>query len=110
VVLSVAANTDPRRATTETARVFPVIMPNTQNLDLDWRIYAVSVKDVEDLAGFRYFGNLVADVAEQIKARKPETRDKALAKGTGKGSAKKGRKGSELELSPNLRDEPAAIP
>jgi endonuclease G len=75
VVLMVPAGTiDPRKVTSEQARVFSVIMPNAQGLKKDWREYAVPVKDVETLTGYTFFGNLPADVAKDLRSRKPETR------------------------------------
>jgi endonuclease G len=78
VVLAVPAGTaDPGKVTAAEARVFSVIMPNVQGLDTDWRSFAVPAKDVEELTGFSFFSNLPPAVAEDLRARKPETRARA---------------------------------
>jgi hypothetical protein len=83
--------------------VFAVILPNLQGVDADWRTYAVTVRDVEELTGLSFFSNLPADVAEQLRSRKPETRSRAEKVGKGekapKEKAKKKGKRSELELA-----------
>jgi hypothetical protein len=75
-------------------------MPNMQGLDRDWRTYAVSVRDVEELTGFRFFTALPADLAEQLRVRKPETRARAeKTAGKEKAPRSKGKaKASEVEL------------
>jgi endonuclease G len=103
VVLVVPAGaTDAKRLSAEQVRVFAVIMPNMQGLNADWRTYAVPVRDVEELTGLSFFTNLTADVAEQLRARKPETRSRAekVAKGEKAPKEKANKKGkrSELEL------------
>jgi endonuclease G len=71
--------TDPKKVTAE-ARTIAVIVPNIQDLDPDWRKYRVSVKDVEELTGYTFFGNVPEDVAEEIKARREDPK-----KGNGRG-------------------------
>src|SRR5262249_36402687 len=97
VVLAVPAGADPRRATAEEARVFSVIMPNVQELSGDWRDYAVTVGEVGKLTGHSFFARLPRALSEEIKARKPQTRDTG-AKAAPKAVAKKvaGAKGLEL--------------
>jgi endonuclease G len=90
--------TDPRRVTAEDARVFAVIMPNSQGLDHDWREYAVPVSEVEKLTGFTFFDRLDRDVADDLRARKPQTRASAERPTPKKGIARKERRGKELEL------------
>jgi hypothetical protein len=68
--------TDPKKATAEAARVIAVIMPNIQGLDPDWRAYSVSVKDVEDLTGYTFFGELPPDVAKALKAENKDAKAK----------------------------------
>jgi hypothetical protein len=99
VVLAVPAGTaDPGKVTAEQARVFSVIMPNEQGLDTDWRSFAVPVQDVEKLTGFTSFGALPPAVAEDLRARKPETRARAEKSSTKKVATKKGAKEKGLEL------------
>lgn len=77
VVLVVPADTtNPAKVTAAEARVFAVIMPNTQSLNTAWRTYAVSVKNVEKLTGYTFFDTLAPEVAEELKSRDPETRDR----------------------------------
>ena len=57
--------------------MFAVIVPNQEGLDGDWRSHAVPVKDVEKLTGYSFFDKLPRDVAEELKSRKPETRERA---------------------------------
>jgi endonuclease G len=89
--------TDPRKVTTENARVFAVIMPNTQGLGPNWREYAVPVNEVEKLTGFTFFGNLPRDLADELRSRKPETRAVA-ERSEPKRIARKERRGKELEM------------
>jgi hypothetical protein len=78
VVLVVPSGvTDPAKVTSAEARVFSVIMPNQQGLEKDWRKLAVPVSEVEKLTGYTFFDRLPRDVAEDLRARKPETRAKA---------------------------------
>jgi hypothetical protein len=74
VLVLPAGVTDPRRVTGANARVFAVVMPNTQGLDTNWRHYATTVSEVEKLTGYSFFGNLHADVAKELRASKPQTR------------------------------------
>jgi endonuclease G len=76
VLVLPAGASDPRKVTSETCRVFAVIMPNKQGLAHDWRDFAVPVKDVETLTGFKFFTTLPAVVAKDLRERKPETRAK----------------------------------
>jgi endonuclease G len=101
VVLAVPAGvTDVKKLTADRARVFAVIMPNMQNVSKDWRDYAVSVQDVEELTGYTFFTNLAPDVAQQLRVRKPQTRAKGSPRvTTAKGKEPKkagGRTGLEL--------------
>jgi endonuclease G len=98
VVLSVpAGTTDPKKLTAAEVQVFAVIMPNLQGLDHDWRTYAVSVRDVEELTGYTFFDKLPSDLAAQLQTRKPETRAKSAESAGGVKGKEKGR-GSDLEL------------
>jgi endonuclease G len=94
-----AVMTDPRKVTAEEARVFAVIMPNSQGLAQDWREYAVPVSEVEKLTGFTFFGRLHRDVAEDLRSRKPQTRASAeKPEKPEKPIVRKGRRGKEYEL------------
>jgi hypothetical protein len=101
VVLAVpAGTTDPKKVTAEAARVWAVVVPNNQGISPDWRSYAVSVKDVEDLTGLTFFSNLPAEVARELKARPPQTTARGEKPPVAKGKKPKaGGKRSELELS-----------
>jgi endonuclease G len=57
---------------TKRTRTIAVIMPNDQNIDLDWTKYRVSVHDVEELTGYRFFPDIPEMVANVIKAE-PDT-------------------------------------
>jgi endonuclease G len=80
VVLAVpVGTTDPRKVTAE-ARVFAVIMPNTQELERrDWRSYAVPVKDVEALTGYSFFSALPRTVAAASGMAAPALRSMVFA-------------------------------
>ncbi len=71
--------TGPRKVTAE-ARTIAVIMPNIQGLGTDWKAYRVSVKDVEELTGYTFFGNLPVDVARELKTGKTDDGGKVTAK------------------------------
>ena len=53
----------PRKST----RAIAVILPNNQDVELDWSKYRVSVRDVEQLTGYTFFRDLPAATAEAIK-------------------------------------------
>jgi endonuclease G len=55
---------------TEDARTIAVIMPNTQDIDLDWTKYIVTVADVERLTNFHFFSEVDPGVAAQLKQQK----------------------------------------
>lgn len=104
VVLIVSAGTaDPRKVTATEARVFAVIVPNTQELTPDWRDYAVTVKEVEKLTGYIFFGGLPRDVAQQLEARPPQTRDRATKPGP-KVTTRKTTREKGLELATFEKD------
>ena len=54
---------EPRKNT----RAIAVIMPNDQTVDFNWTQYRVSVREVEKLTGFKFFPNIPAEVAAEIK-------------------------------------------
>jgi endonuclease G len=53
-------------------RMIAVIVPNVQTVDPDWTKYRVSVNEVEELTGYKFFPSLPEDVATAIKAE-PDT-------------------------------------
>ena len=53
-------------------RMIAVIMPNDQNIDLDWTKYRVPVADIEELTGYKFFPDLPEDVAKTIKSEADE--------------------------------------
>jgi endonuclease G len=66
IVLPQGTN-DVSRVTTAT-RVIAVIMPNSNNINSDWRTYRVSVDQVEQLTGFDFFSNVEDSVENAIEA------------------------------------------
>jgi hypothetical protein len=106
VVLAVPAGTaDPGKVAAAAARVFSVIMPNEQGLDADWRTFAVPARDVEKLTCYTFFGSLPAAVAEELRARKAETRAKAEKTQPKKVATKKGTKGmGEVQALPAFKE------
>jgi|GEM_PF-443037 len=66
IVLPQGTN-DVSRVTTST-RVIAVIMPNSNNINSDWRTYRVSVDQVEQLTGFDFFSNVEDSVENAIEA------------------------------------------
>jgi len=58
------------RRITATTRVIAVRMPNINTISRkDWREYRVSVADIEQATGFRFFDALPASIAAQLKNR-----------------------------------------
>ena len=98
VVLIVPAKTiHPRKVTAADARVFAVVLPNQPGAR-DWRDFAVPVKDVEELTGYKFFTNLNAGVADQLRTRKPETRARGKTAGPETKKEKPPKKVEGLEL------------
>ncbi len=54
-------------------RTIAVIMPNTQQVDIHWPKFRVSVKDVEEMTGLHFWPDLPKAVATAIKSRVDET-------------------------------------
>ena len=52
------------------AKAIAVIMPNNQELSLNWQDYIVSVNDVENLTGLKFFSNVAPAVAAGLKAQR----------------------------------------
>jgi hypothetical protein len=98
VLILPTGTTNPRRVTAQSARVFAAIFPNVQGLDTNWRHYATTVSEVEKLTGFTFFGNLPADVAKELRVRKPQTRA-----GSGAVEAKEERPTRKGETAGQLR-------
>jgi endonuclease G len=86
VILSVPAGTsDPRRVSAGQAEVVAVIIPNVQGHERDWRSYAVTVRDVEELTGFTFFSRLPPEVAKKLKSSKREAQQTQTLAGFRKG-------------------------
>lgn len=69
IVLPAASGNDVSRVTTST-RTIAVIMPNVQGIrSNDWKIYRVSVDQVESLTGYDFFSNVPASTQSVIEAR-----------------------------------------
>lgn len=49
-------------------RMIAVVMPNDQSIDHDWTKYRVSVEDVEELTGYRFFPDIPDEITSVIKA------------------------------------------
>jgi endonuclease G len=54
---------EPRKNT----RVISVIMPNDQSVGYDWAKYRTTARKVEKLTGFRFFRNVPAEVADELR-------------------------------------------
>lgn len=68
IVLPQATGDDVTRVTTST-RTIAVIMPNTQGIRAnDWKIYRVSVDQVESLTGYDFFSNVPVSIQSVIEA------------------------------------------
>jgi endonuclease G len=89
---------NPRKVTAKTARAFAVIVPNNELLNSDWRQYSVTVQDVEDLTGYRFFSALPDDVARELKARE-DVRARPTSKKPGKDTANKTRADAKEEFA-----------
>src|SRR5262249_54475311 len=50
-------------------RAFAVLMTNTNEDDVNWAKYRVSVKKVEETTGLSFWPNLPTDIGEAIKSR-----------------------------------------
>jgi endonuclease G, mitochondrial len=59
---------------TSAAKTIAVIMPNTQNLENDWKSskgnYICTVNDVEKLTGYKFFSEVDPTVAKALKSQK----------------------------------------
>ena len=64
-----AGRTDPKEVTANDVTI-AAIMPNSQDIDLDWTKYICTVTDVEVLTGFKFFTEVDPAVAKQIKSQK----------------------------------------
>jgi endonuclease G len=93
----------PKNVKAKAARAFAVIIPNNEVLNPDWRKYSVSVQDVEDLTGYRFFSALPNDVAEELKARKEDVRAKPTPKEPGKDPADKAKAKAKEEFAKALK-------
>lgn len=58
---------DVARVTTST-RLIAVSMPNNNGVSSDWRVYRVSVDNVEGLAGYDFFSNVPAAIQSAIES------------------------------------------
>jgi len=58
---------DVSRVTTST-RVIAVSMPNNNSISSDWRLYRVSVNDVEAMTGYDFFSNVPASIQSVIES------------------------------------------
>jgi endonuclease G len=61
--------TSPQDVTAD-AKTIAVIMPNTQDIGLDWKQYIVTVADVENLTHYNFFSAVDPAVAAQLKQQK----------------------------------------
>jgi len=68
IIVLPSGTNDVNRVTTST-RTIAVIMPNTNNVNSDWRTYRVSVDAVESLTGFDFFSNVPTAIQAKIEAR-----------------------------------------
>ncbi len=59
-------------------RVIAVIMPNNQELSLDWTTFRVSVREVEEHTGYKFFTSVPAQIIEPLKGKVDEI---AITKG-----------------------------
>jgi|CXWL01.1.fsa_nt_gi endonuclease G len=60
--------TSPKNVTADTPAI-AVIMPNTQDIDLDWKRYIVTVDAVEELTHLDFFTDVDPEVAAEIEQR-----------------------------------------
>jgi endonuclease G len=67
IVLPAGSGDDAARVTTST-RTIAVIMPNSQSVNSDWKIYRVSVDQIEALTGYDYFSNVSTSIQAVIEA------------------------------------------
>jgi endonuclease G len=68
LVLPSASGNDVTRVTTST-RVIAILMPNTQGIRAnDWKIYRVSVDQVESLTGYDFLSNVPVSIQSVIEA------------------------------------------
>jgi endonuclease G, mitochondrial len=54
---------EPRKNT----RVISIIMPNDQSVDFNWAKYRTTARKVEKLTGYRFFRNVPAEVADELR-------------------------------------------
>ena len=65
VVMVLNAGGAPDRNT----RLIAVVMPNDQTVDENWAKYRTSVKEVEKLTGYTFFGQAPADIIGPLKEK-----------------------------------------
>lgn len=53
----------------KTTRVISVIVPNTETVNIDWRLYRVSVDRIESLTGYNFFTNLSRNTERILESR-----------------------------------------
>ncbi len=68
IVLLPVGNDDAKRVTTST-RVIAVDMPNSQNIDLDWRVYRTSVDAIEQVTGYDFLSNVSTSIQSVIESK-----------------------------------------
>ena len=59
---------EPGAEPTRQTRMIAVIMPNSEDIGLNWTRYIVSVNDVERLTGYKFFPRIDEEVARAIKS------------------------------------------
>jgi endonuclease G len=59
---------------TKKTRTIAVIVPNDQTVGEDWTEFRVSVADVEELTGYKFFSEVSRPIAEAIKAESDDVR------------------------------------
>jgi endonuclease G len=70
VVLVLPGGSTSPSAVTSSAKAIAVIMPNTQEINTDWKTYIVTVSDVENMTGYTFFTNVSSSVASSLKQQK----------------------------------------
>lgn len=75
IAVAVPAGSDVS-AVNENARVIAVDMPNVKGIkNVDWQIYHMTVRDIEQKTGYNFFSNLPQNLQDALEAKKDNIND-----------------------------------
>ena len=72
IALILPSGTNDLERINSSTRVIAINTPNENSVNEDWRLYLVTVKDLESLTGHSFFSSLSADLQRALKTRKDD--------------------------------------